>query len=1195
MSRSINPSVSVFGRKSAFKIRVNTYALENNLHDNLTDFFEDAKVLFIKETKKLLNSFPIIKLNASLEALFQKVILDDFGDDDDDDNEQFERHDYTTFYIQTKNRVIDGSTDISMFFTEHIQNKMISQLSEVELQGSGWSLYNIKALVINNNKHEVFSGANYIDLPDFIANKKAVINVQNKDNECFKWAVLAALHPKDKNAHRVSNYYPFRNELNFENITFPVTLNQLKTFEKQNENISINVYAIDEEYSPNLLRREKVIVPIRIAENYQPNHIHLLWISNEDTMKQSETETIESEPSLVNMANNIEVVSHYCYIKNLPKLIVSQSNSHEHRIWICDRCLHYFHSELKLTKHTIDCENKNKCKITLPTRNSMQRWISFKNYNRQLPVPFIIYADIESLLQPTNNENKIPKGAYQQHTAICVGYYLHCLYDSNQSIYKTFSGSDCINWFLKELYEISMQVVTKIRNITEMMLNENELRQFNEAITCHICNEKFDDLDTKVRDHSHLTGTFRGAAHSQCNLKYQEARVLPIVFHNLNYDSHFLITKLSSAFEGKINCIPVNSEHYISFTKEVGGSIIGKNWKEIMKIRFIDSFKFLPHSLQKLASFLPVEKLIITKNEWKNLSPEKFRLLCRKGVYPYDFMDSANKLKETKLPPREAFYNKLNDEHITDEEYDHAQRIWDEFEIKNMLDYTNIYLKTDVLLLADIFENFRKSSLHLYGLDPAHYLTSPALSWDAMLKYTKVRLEALTDIDMLLFVEKGLRGGISQCSHRYSKANNKYLDDYDSNKPTNFLIYFDVNNLYGWAMMECLPRSNFEWVVMSISEILQTPDDAKHGYLIEVDLEYPTELHDQHNDYPLCAEHMIPPNSESKQTKLILNLHDKNKYVLHYRTLKLVLQNGMRLKQVWRILKFRQSNWLRPYILLNTNERTKATNEFEKNFFKLMSNAVYGKTLENVRERVDVRLRNKWLGRYGARNLIIKPNFKKRVIFNEDLIAIEMTRTNIFISKPIIVGVCVLEISKLFMYDFHYDFMLKKFNTIDCRLQYTDTDSFIYDIQCGDIYAFIKDNSNKFDTSDYSPNNRYGIKLVNNKIPGKMKDECKGYCISEFIGLRSKMYSVKIAGLKTIKKAKGVKYNVMERKIRFHHFLKCLKEKCDFLGEQCTIKSKLHQVYSIKQTKKMLDSDDNKRYILENRIDTFAWGHYLLP
>lgn len=423
------------------------------------------------------------------------------------------------------------------------------------------------------------------------------------------------------------------------------------------------------------------------------------------------------------------------------------------------------------------------------------------------------------------------------------------------------------------------------------------------------------------------------------------------------------------------------------------------------------------------------------------------------------------------------------------------------------------------------------------------------------------------------------------------------MPNYNHNKPSSYLMYFDINNLYGWAMMQHLPRSNFEWIPPNIDEILNTPDDAKHGYLIEADLEYPDHLHDLHNDYPLCPEHMKPPQSNNKNKKLILNLYNKSNYVLHYRTLKLVLRNGMRLKKLGRVLKFRQSDWLKPYIILNTIERTNAKNEFEKNFFKLMSNAIYGKTLENVRDRVDIKLRNTWSGRYGVKNLIVKPNFKKRVIFNENLIAVEMFRTNICIAKPIIVGVCVLEISKLCMYEFHYNFMLNEFDYKKCKLQYTDTDSFIYKIQCDDVYALIKNNINRFDTSDYPENNSYGIKLLNKKVPGLMKDECNGNPIAEFVGLRSKMYSIRIASNDeetTIKKAKGVKQNVINKKIDFDSYFNCLIDKINFVDAQCTIKSKLHKVYSIEQTKTMLDPFDDKRKICENQIETIAWGHYSL-
>lgn len=405
--------------------------------------------------------------------------------------------------------------------------------------------------------------------------------------------------------------------------------------------------------------------------------------------------------------------------------------------------------------------------------------------------------------------------------------------------------------------------------------------------------------------------------------------------------------------------------------------------------------------------------------------------------------------------------------------------------------------------------------------------------------------------------------------------------------PNNYLMYLDVNNLYGWAMMKHLPISCFEWSHDNVHDVLNTPDNGPIGYFLEVDLSYPEDLHDLHNDYPFCPERMTIGNS--KNPKLVLNLNDKVSYVLHYSNLKMVLSHGLKLVGVKKVLKFNQSQWLKPYIDLNTRERTLAANEFEKELYKLMSNAIYGKTMENVRNRVDIKLINKWHGRYGAKCLISKPNFKKSITLGNDLVSIEMSRTRIFMDKPIIIGVSILEISKLCMYDFHYNFMKTNFNE-NVKLLYTDTDSFIYSICCFDFYDFMKHNSDKFDTSDYSENNIFKIRRENKKIPGLMKDENNGLFMTEFVGLRSKMYSVRVNSLDSIKKSKGVKKYVISKKITFQNYLNCIREQCNMSETQCTILSKKHNVFSIKQVKNVLDPFDDKRYILNNKIDTLAWG-----
>ena len=316
----------------------------------------------------------------------------------------------------------------------------------------------------------------------------------------------------------------------------------------------------------------------------------------------------------------------------------------------------------------------------------------------------------------------------------------------------------------------------------------------------------------KVRDHCHFTGRYRGAAHNSCNLKYRKPNFTPVAFHNLSgYDAHLSIKNLGFN-AGNIDCIPNNEERYISFTKNIEvGSYTNKKGEtkpKYHKIRFIDSIKFMAVSLDSLVNNLPE---IAFNNLKRHYTGNKFNLVKRKGVYPYDYMDSLERFNETKLPPKESFYSRLTGEDISDEDYTHARKVWEEFNMEHLQDYHNLYNETDVLLLADVFENFRNICLENYELDPAHYYTAPGLAWDAALKVPDVNLELLSDIDMLLMIEKGIRGGVSMISNRYGKANNKYMGDkFNSNEPSKYIQYLDANNLYGWAMSKPLPTHGFK-------------------------------------------------------------------------------------------------------------------------------------------------------------------------------------------------------------------------------------------------------------------------------------------------------------------------------------------------------------------------------------------------
>ncbi|KYN06853.1 hypothetical protein ALC62_02236 [Cyphomyrmex costatus] len=216
----------------------------------------------------------------------------------------------------------------------------------------------------------------------------------------------------------------------------------------------------------------------------------------------------------------------------------------------------------------------------------------------------------------------------------------------------------------------------------------------------------------------------------------------------------------------------VHKEKYISFTKHVKDTS-DKDSRNCVKLRFIDSYKFFSSSLDKLASYLDKNKLKIVRSEFSNLLDEDFNLFTRKGVFPYENVDCVEKLNDTRLPPRESFHSSLTGDTVSESDYAHDANVWKRFFVRTLGEYSDLYLKTDVLLLVDVFENFRESCVASYGLDPAHYYTLPGFTWDAMLKHIRVKFELLTDIDMVMFIERGIRGGLSQCSGRYAKANNK--------------------------------------------------------------------------------------------------------------------------------------------------------------------------------------------------------------------------------------------------------------------------------------------------------------------------------------------------------------------------------------------------------------------------------------
>ena len=317
------------------------------------------------------------------------------------------------------------------------------------------------------------------------------------------------------------------------------------------------------------------------------------------------------------------------------------------------------------------------------------------------------------------------------------------------------------------------------------------------------------------------------------------------------------------------------------------------------------------------------------------------------------------------------------------------------FSLKNLGQYYDLYLKTDVILLANMFEAFRDTCLEYYRLDPAHFYMSPGLAWQACLKKTAIRLELLTDPDMLLMIESRIRGGITQVVHRYARVNNKYMGG-QYNHESRFLQYLDANNLYGWAMYQPLPTKGFKWVndmsKFTSEKIGRLAKRGSKGYLPEVDAKYPKELHNLHNDLPFMCKKVVIDGVE----KLVPNLYDKKKYVIHQ-----ALKHGLILEKIHRMIEFDQSAWLKPYIDMKTNLRAKAKNEFEKEFFKLMNNSVFGKTMKNIQKHKHIKLVPNAKDYLKA---VMKPNFKSGILFHENLMDCEMGKVKVVMNKPVYLG-----------------------------------------------------------------------------------------------------------------------------------------------------------------------------------------------
>jgi hypothetical protein len=856
--------------------------------------------------------------------------------------------------------------------------------------------------------------------------------------------------------------------------------------------------------------------------------------------------------------------NHFSLVKD-PAALYRFINDKQPESLVCHLCFNVsYYSKESLDEHISLC---NTPEIgTFKTIDDDKKKMNFTNHKNKNYKSFVIYADIEAILDNSNNrELSKSQTIINDHKPIALGCCTTNFFSSgmHDNKYKVFFGEDCIEKFIEyiRLLEIYCAKFNKKHIGTSKF--------FNRSYTCHLCNEIVNTgLLVTGNNPCFPMGVH---LHEECFKKYYPQKEITIIFHNLKgYDSHFLIDKFSSVCTSFFS-IPRSKEKYTFFSGKIGDE------KSPTTVKFVDSYAFLQESLDKIAVNIDKNNLrFITGQEWENFPKEYLGL---KLAFPYEYITSEEVLNEPILPiDNNLWKTKLGkSDDKFEEKIERARTLFTKTGCKSIKDYMLMYLKVDVYVLLESFEIFRNDIFESFGIDPCYYFTTPGLAWDCALRFIQRNnkdfyIEVPTDKAIIsFFTQPGtIRGGISTVSTlKVAESNDNCSID-----------YYDVTNLYGYAMCKSLPYGGFEFITFPdaikqqefLFEQIQTwTEDDEIGYIFEIDVSFLQQAHYYYNDLPPFAEHI--------DGKLIPNLLPKKNYKAHICIIQQAFRmGGIDITGVSSILRFKQKKWLKDYILHNTGKRNATDNKFLKNFWKLMNNAVYGKSMENVLKRKAIKFysindERKMLKDYKDFTI------RSYDLFTENLYIAESNEIQAF-SKPIYVGFAILEYSKMHMYFLLYKVI--KPNLKSSILMYMDTDSFIirregeFDLNEELISQWM----------DIPGNSVSGIL-------GTLKKEYTNKTIKRFYALRSKSYLIKFTDDTIEIKNKGCS-NIALSEDDFKLMIIPNNRKIQLKKTQYTILSKNHNLYTVEYEKVVLSNMvDNKRVLAENGICTLPIGSSL--
>ena len=1133
-------------------------------------------------------------------------------------------------------RLVDGVTETStawfgskymdLLTTEDLEGlldeailKTVSRVSEYNNRGSNWTVSKVLRLDVKCAMYRPLGGGCCIELPDFIKKTRAVINLKTEGNSCFLFHVLYhILERKSNQGEKTVRYLAARaSQINMDGIRTPVTLADIPKFEKQN-NIAINVFFASKtrEGGTEVPR----LSPLRISEHISDRKpVDLLLISEESNRLEEELFNCElSDADDLSLLDSNKLVKgrstpyHFCLITNLSRLIRPFRVS-THKTHVCRRCLKLFSKEERYIAHEKDCVRFKPQRVLLPDRKS--NLCTFSAYKALLKPWAVIYCDFECILTKestqSSNVNLTESSTTSVSKHIPFSYGFSVVNWKNETIIpcktRTINSmeEDAGELFLKEIQSVYSNVLEPLMKEVEPIMTEDDARKHKMATSCEECGTPFNPLKKDLKKclhHDHKDGRYLMTCCVSCNLKIQQTDKIPVVLMNsMRYDTHIIWDSLGKVINEHdfLTVIPKTRENYIGF--------------QLNNLVFLDAYQFFASSLDSVAQSLSIDDLNYV---YEHFGKEKGMLFRRKGVFPYSYVTSLEVLSEKGLPDKSCFKNDLTGEDISDEDYKFAWDIFNSFNCITLGDFSDVYLRGDVLLLQCAFETFRRLVFQNYELEATAFYTTPGLAFESALRMTKAKVELITDEEMMMLVERGMMGGISQQSHRYFKSNVPAKEGYDSSKPTAHILYLDLVNLYGLMQTKPLPYRNYKWVshdCLDKIDVTSLSETDEIGYIFEVDLFVPkdADFHEKFSDFPLAPTHRKVKVSELSPTqklysesakesseKIILDMFDKQDYVLHGLTLQTYARLGLKFF-IRRAISFVQKAWLKPFIEFNTELRKKATTAYEKNLFKLFNNSNFGKLLQCQRKKrciFPVFSKKKLL------RSVSLPNFHDFSVFSNNLIIVELKKPCVVLDKPIANGFTVLSLAKEYVYHTYYDVIKPIFEEgskvkgqgSKVRLGYCDTDSYIIYVQCENLIETLKPYASKhFDFSNL-PSEHPLFSLENAAKPGCLKDEVGGAFISESIHLKSKMYMFTTEGGVEKKVAKGVHRSCLKHQVKRQDYLSALS-KAQGEGTHRVVFHRFvtdgsHHLSTVRQVKRGISGYSNKRWMASDNIHSFPYG-----